>query len=345
MASGDLLRKLFQSYKRRDDQAFAQIAKEIVAEERAKHHHLLADELAGILEGPVYHNGRRSPSAGSRQLEELPRDRERDTVLLEIRQPRRGLADIILNEENQREIDGILREYLRSDILRTHNLRPRSRLLFCGPPGCGKTLCAEVIATELQLPLLYTRFDSVISSYLGETSANLRKVFDYASRGSWVLFFDEFDAIGKSRDNEDEHGELKRVVNTFLQILDSFDSDTLVIAATNHEALLDVALWRRFDEILFFEPPTSDQVLPLLELKLGSIRHRDVDLSLFVPKLAGLTHADIERICIDAMKACLLSGERALSAQALNKAIQRHKRRLTIASTARGKSASADIGE
>jgi SpoVK/Ycf46/Vps4 family AAA+-type ATPase len=180
------------------------------------------------------------------------------------------------------------------------------------------------------LPLLYTHFDAVVSSYLGETASNIRKVFEYASRGSWVVFFDEFDAIGKSRDDPTEHGELKRVVNSFLQLLDGFHSESIVIAATNHEALLDSALWRRFDEVIFFGPPSREQIEPLLELKLRPLRHSNVKLSRFVPKLAGLTHADVERICRDAMKTCLMDGEANLSSEALSGAIERQRRRLAI---------------
>lgn len=206
MASGDLLRKLFQSHQRRDEEAFAHYARQIIAEERQKQHHLLADDLERLFEGSENRNGRRVPAVAPRRLHELPRDRERDSVLLEERTPTCGLSDIILSSENRCSIEEILREHRRSDVLRTHRLQPRQRLLFCGPPGCGKSLCAEVIAREVDLPLLVVRFDAVISSFLGETAANLRKVFDFAARGAWVLLFDDFDAIGKLRDDPTNMG-------------------------------------------------------------------------------------------------------------------------------------------
>src|SRR5262249_4991728 len=134
----------------------------------------------------------------------------------------------------------------------------------CGPPGCGKSVVAEGLAHDLYLPLATVRFDAVVSSYLGETGANLRKVFDFARGRPVVLLFDEFDAIGKHRTALDEHGELKRVVTSFLQLLDSFHAETLTIAATNHQGLLDPALWRRFDEILYFPPPNSEETESLL---------------------------------------------------------------------------------
>src|SRR5690606_1481885 len=184
--------------KQRDDEAFRITAMQIIAEEQQKNHHVLARDLQRILENG---SARTLNSAGLREFGSLPRDRERGTLLLEIRSPDRYMTDIVLSDDLKNQIDIILDEYRARDILRTYGLQPRSKLLFCGPPGCGKTLCAEVLASELGLPLLYTRFDAVISSYLGETASNLRKVFDYASRGTWVVFFDEFDAIGKSRDN------------------------------------------------------------------------------------------------------------------------------------------------
>ncbi|HCF99377.1 MAG TPA: hypothetical protein DEV93_02400 [Chloroflexi bacterium] len=332
MTSGDLLRRLFQSYKRRDDQAFEQLANQIVEDERAKHHNLLADELEGILRGRPKRNGSVSPIASfvARSLEELPRDRERNAVLLEVQVPRRTFDDILLSEENTCTLREIVTQFRKRDVLKANGFQPPRRLLFCGPPGCGKTVTAEAVASELSLPLLYTRFDAVISSFLGETAANIRKVFDFASRDSWVLLFDEFDTIGKTRDDESEHGELKRVVNSFLQILDGFSGDSLIIAATNHEAILDPALWRRFDEIIFLGPPSHAQIVPLLELKLRSFRHGDMDLADIADRLVGLTQADIERVCLDAMKGCVLRGERQLTLAALDKSLLRHRRRLAI---------------
>ena len=135
---------------------------------------------------------------------------------------------------------------------------------FAVLPGCGRTVSAEAIAAELYLPLALVRFDAVVSSYLGETAANLRKVFDFARSRPMVVLFDEFDAIGKDRASLEEHGEIKRVVNSFLQILDGFRSDTVAIAATNHQGLLDPALWRRFDEIVFFDMPCAAAIEDLL---------------------------------------------------------------------------------
>lgn len=325
MASGELLKKLFKSYKQRDGEGFYAAAVQIIAEEQDKNHNLLARELKGILENGG--GGRPVNGTGLRSWENLPRDRERGSSLLEVRSPDRYLTDIILHKETEEQIQAVLTEYRAASLLATHGLRPRRKLLFCGPPGCGKTLCAEVIAGELALPLVYTRFDAVISSYLGETSANLRQVFEFSSRGNWIVFFDEFDAIGKSRDDSTEHGELKRVVNTFLQLLDSFESDSILIAATNHEGLLDNALWRRFDDIIFFDVPTGAQIPDLIHLKLRGFRHPALNAETWVQRLYGWSHADIERVCLESMKMALLSGHDIVDDNVFGQAIERQELR------------------
>lgn len=319
MASADLLKKIFKSYKQRDDNAFFAAALEIIAEEKRKNHNILARDLQRILE-----NGDIRPlhSTHIQDFQKLPRDREKETVLLEIRSHEQYLSDIILSEKLSNQVEKIIEEYRSSSLIKTYGLKPRLKLLFAGPPGCGKTLCAEILTGELGLPMLYTRFDAVISSYLGETAANLRKVFDYAERGRWVVFFDEFDAIGKSRNDFEEHGELKRVVNTFLQLLDNFQSESIFIAATNHEILLDKALWRRFDDILFFDIPNDEQICKLLKLKLKGFNHKSLNIEKFIGQMSGWSHADIERVCIEAIKLSILASEDEVKEDKFMQAIQ-----------------------
>ncbi|MHB1956694.1 MAG: AAA family ATPase, partial [Sulfobacillus sp.] len=217
------------------------------------------------------------------------------------------------------------------DVLSSYGLRPLNRLLFCGPPGCGKTLTAEVIALELSLELVIVRFDAVVSSFLGETAANLRKVFDFLSEGHFVALFDEFDAIGKERDDAAEHGELKRVVNSVLQMMDSYRGNSLFIAATNHERMLDRAVWRRFDEVLMFEKPTFEQIRALFLIKLRGVRH-DLPLEdrVFVNEFTGFTHADIERIVIRSIKWMVLRGREFLTPDMVIDAKRREESRASF---------------
>jgi SpoVK/Ycf46/Vps4 family AAA+-type ATPase len=172
----------------------------------------------------------------------------------------------------------------------------------------------------------------VVSSYLGETAANLRKVFDFARSRPMVVLFDEFDAIGKDRASLEEHGEIKRVVNSFLQILDGFRSDTVAIAATNHQGLLDPALWRRFDEIVFFDMPGTAAIEDLLGRNLRQVSiHPAVDLRVLAESLVGLSHADVERIARDAVKDMLLSEPGPVTPAAIEGASHRQRRRTAVA--------------
>ena len=243
----------------------------------------------------------------------LPRDPDRDAALVDVRDSERQRAEIVLSEDLARKLDRAIAEYRNRDALARHGLNPRSRLIFVGPPGCGKTLAAQVLANELSLPLVYARFDGIVSSFLGETATNLRRVFTFAAKAPSLLFFDEFDTIAKRRDDAYEVGELKRVVGSFLQILDSYPRDRMVVAATNHEGLLDEALWRRFDDVLVFPRPTAAQLTEVVEMKLRGVRKTGLDPRKLAGEMQGFTFADAERVCIDATKAMILAGAKELS--------------------------------
>jgi SpoVK/Ycf46/Vps4 family AAA+-type ATPase len=270
------------------------------------------------------------PVTSLRDVNGLPRDREKQALLVEVEHPQATLDDIILRPQSRSVLDRIITEYRHYETLRTHGLAPKKKILFVGPPGCGKTLCAKIISNELRLPLLYTRFDAIVSSYLGETASNLRKVFDYTAAGRWLLLFDEFDAIGKRRDDENEHGELKRVVNSFLQLLDGFDSPSLVVAATNHEEMLDPALWRRFDEIVSFPRPSVSEIEQLVFMKLRNFPLTEIDIKKFARSLRGMSHSDIERVCLDAIKSCIIENRPKLDRHAFESAMRQQRERLNI---------------
>jgi len=330
MARGELLRKLILSQRRGNDEEFRAAALEVIAEEERKSNHRLAKDLMRILE-----NG----GTATRPVENMnsvspPKDRERQTNLVDVRQPDRHMQDILLTKDSSTAVERVLQEYRKVELLRVHGLQPATKLLLCGPPGCGKTLCAEIIAAELGLPLLYTRFDAIVSSYLGETAANLRKVFEYASSGRWIVLFDEFDAIGKARDDATEHGELKRVINSFLQLLDGFTAPSILIAATNHEQLLDPALWRRFDEILMFRRPSVHEIRLLLGMKLKNFPRSGLDLKIMATRLKGMSHADVERVCFDAIKATILQDKDCIDQVTFDQSIEQQRARLAITESA-----------
>jgi SpoVK/Ycf46/Vps4 family AAA+-type ATPase len=325
MARSDLLKRLFLGFARGDRAAFTAAAREVIQDEQKKHHVTLARELTEILENGSGMNGH-----APLQFEPLPKDKDRGTDLVEIIRPQRYLEDLILDPMQREAIARTCEEFRYWEVLEANGLRPATRLLFCGPPGCGKTVTAEAMANALGLPLLYTRFDSIISSLLGETASNLRKVFDYAARGTWVVLFDEFDAIGRARDDATEHGELKRVVNAFLQMLDHFKGRSLVIAATNFEQSLDPALWRRFDEVLRFARPDPQQVEQLLRKRCGSRLVQNLDVAPVVRSLGGSSHADVERLALDALKRMALAGRRKLDPPDFEESLRRFRQRQQV---------------
>jgi SpoVK/Ycf46/Vps4 family AAA+-type ATPase len=328
MTAANALRKLVMAHSVGDARQFKATLGEYIAEERRKRHHQLADDLERI-----YSNGIAGPRAETLTLlrpsgVDLPRDKEKGTLLLELFEPTVSLSEMIVNDPVRGSLERVITEQRKRDLLMSYGLSPLRKVLFCGPPGCGKTMAAEVLAKELYLPLVLVRFDSVISSYLGETAANLRRVFDFATSRPMVLLFDEFDAIGKRRDDAEEHGELKRVVNAFLQMLDSLRGDALTIAATNHEEMLDSALWRRFDDVIFFEPPSAFQIEELLKRHLRQIGTTEIDWKSCAEVLQGSSHADVKRVAQDAAKNCLLNGARYVNANFLDQAIALQEKRL-----------------
>lgn len=323
MASGKLLRLLVQSGASGDPTAFRSATEQLIKEERQKQHNLLANDLERILYGD-----RSTPSSTAHNiLPEAPFDKESGVALIDIKQANRSIDELVLTQSTLEVIENVLEEYRREDILRSYGMLPAEKVLFFGPPGCGKTLSAEAIAYELNRPLAIVRLDSLVSSFLGETAANLRKIFDFIAKHRLVVLFDEFDALGKERDDGSEHGELRRVVNAVLQMMDSYDGKSIIIAATNHEQILDSAIWRRFDELVEFPVLNKDQLQNLLQLKLRGVR-REFDLD--SPELHSIfddkSPAIIERIIRRAVKRMILKQKEFLTVKMLSHANQLESR-------------------
>lgn len=215
-----------------------------------------------------------------------PRDKDSMLELYEIIRPEISLNDVVLPEKQKEVLLQIIQEQGGAEDLMKHNIMPANRLLLCGPPGCGKTITAQAIAYELKLPMAYVRLDGLVSSYLGQTSTNLRKVFDAVKNQRIVLFLDEFDAIAKKRDDSNELGELKRVVTTLLQNFDNMPANVFLIAATNHQHLLDPAIWRRFNLAIILELPNEEQRDKLIIKWLNEMK---VDAKLDVKQISKLT--------------------------------------------------------
>lgn len=325
MARSDLMKRLLRSYSAGDDGAFRSTAEAIIEDERRKRHDLLADELEAILDQPG--PGRRPLQISA--LRPLPKGRD-DLDLIDIRQSRVSLANVVLDGGTAKAIEGLLDEFRQRSALRAHGVEPRATVLFVGPPGCGKSLTAEALAGELGLGLARVRLSAVVSSFLGETAKNLEQIFAFVRSGSWVLLFDEFDMLARERGDRNDHGEVRRIVTALLQIVEETRTDSLVIATTNHPQLLDTALWRRFDEIVAFGLPEAVDRMALLTAKLASVRH-EADLAPIAERLAGYTHAEVERVCEDAIRLMVRQLDRSVAAQHLGYAIDlQEARRRTI---------------
>jgi SpoVK/Ycf46/Vps4 family AAA+-type ATPase len=321
--AGRELKQLFSAFGNGDELSFRRAAQAIIEEEEAKQHHALARDLRTLLAV----GAEDSASSGTVLLPELPHDRDNDWPLASVRHPSRYLTDLVLAEPLRENLESIAAESQHSQVLANHGVPERRKLLFWGPPGCGKSTGAEGLAAELGIPLVTVRLDSVISSYLGETASNLRKLMDYAAKGRWLMLFDEFDAIGRLRDDPSEHGEIKRVVNAFLQMLDEYRGPSLLVAATNHEGLLDSALWRRFDDVLEFKRPTVHQIRLLLRKRLTNLPASRPNIDKAASALKGMPHAAVEYAVWDAYRSILLAGEHTITASVLNSAIARTKQR------------------
>jgi AAA+ superfamily predicted ATPase len=329
MARADLLKKLFSSFKQDDKENFYKFANEIIEDERKKNHGILADDLKMILSN----NNVQTKRPMSSFISNTPKDADKDAPLVEVIYPEKYFSDLITTEEKITQLEQIIKEFNNWDVLSSNGVFPTRRVLFYGPPGCGKTLCAQAIASEIGIPMLYVRFDALISSYLGETASNIRKVFDYAKNDSWVIFFDEFDAIGRSRNDSTEHGEIKRVVNAFLQQIDNYKGRSLIIAATNFEKSLDYAIWRRFDETLLFDMPTNKERMELFSLRMRNFKGPDHVFEQYMDHINLFSHSDVEKVCQIIMKQCILDGRKMYTKNDIDFAVKKQEHIVSLRRT------------
>lgn len=320
MTRADLLKKLFSSFKHNDRELFYKIANEIIEDERKKNHGILADDLKLILNGSF-----QAPRNISSFTTTKPKDSDKDAPLVEVIYPEKYFSDLITTKEKLEQLEQVVKEFNNWDVLASNGVFPTRRVLFYGPPGCGKTLAAQTLASEIGIPMLYVRFDALISSYLGETASNIRKVFDYAKNDECVIFFDEFDAIGRSRNDASEHGEIKRVVNAFLQQLDNYKGRSLVIAATNFEQSLDYAIWRRFDETIRFDMPTNEEKIALFILKMKRFKGPDHVFEQYMERMHAFSHADVEKVCQIIIKQCILEGRKIYTKKDVEFAVKKQE--------------------
>lgn len=296
MARSDLLISLVRAGKLSPDPRFRSTVEAIIAEERAKQHTSLADQLATALRNGV------TPS-----VPQLPSTSPVVGDLLYEISPERSIDDLILPCLVRDECLLLLEEHQRGELLRSYGLAPRHRILLVGPPGNGKTSLAHALAHDLMVPLLVVRYEGLIGSYLGETASRLRKVFDFARQRACVLFLDEFDTVGKERGDIHETGEIKRVVSTLLLQMDQLPSHVVIVTATNHAELLDRAVWRRFEVRFDLPPPNANEAGRFLQrLFEGSQLTAGFDARFLGRQLKGVTFSEIEDFFRDISRRAVL---------------------------------------
>lgn len=320
MARSDLVRRLLASWASRDDSAFLAAAHEVVEDERKKGHRLLAAQLEDVLSDP-----RRPGAREALALHPVPKGRD-ERPLLALSKPNWELADLVLPEAVAQCLLELVDEHQRRSLLRTHSLRPRQRVLLVGPSGSGKSATAHALASALSLPVAAANLAGLVSSFLGETSRNVEAVVRFAERTPCVLLFDEFDAVSGDRSANGDHGEIRRVVATVLQALERPVGESLIVATSNHPALLDDAVWRRFDEVVAYDRPDQRLVALLLDLRIGALRG-SVEVDRWADRLSGSSAADVEAIALDAMRLCLLDGTGLVHDRHIAWAVHRLERR------------------
>ena len=288
MARSDLLLNLVEAERSGDRQRFLVVVESVIAEERKKQHHLVADRLEELISTVGTSATARYQSPPVTQ----------DGLLLEV-VPRRRLADLALSPETATSVSEIVEEQRRRDVLRTHGLEPRHRLMLVGPPGNGKTSLAEAIAAELMVPMLVASYEALISSYLGETASRLAALFEYVRSRECVLFFDEFDTIAKERADDHDTGELKRVVSSLLLGVDRLPSHVILVTASNHPEVLDRAAGRRFQVHVTLPTPTQAQIGRFVERQAARGHGFGIAPETIAKTMAGASYSEVEDVLLD----------------------------------------------
>lgn len=296
MANSDQILGLIKSHLEGDDERFRSLALQVSASEAKAGHTVLAKAIKDLLKSNKVHILKPQLRMLNSDVSEL---------LIEEDQPFR-ISDLVTNDPLKEKINRIIKEYIQRDKLKEYNLANRRKILMAGPSGTGKTMTASVIANELQLPLFVVRLEKVVTKFMGETSLKLSKVFDWIGQMQGVYLFDEFDAIGQRRGLDNEVGEMRRVLNSFLQMMERDNSDSLILAATNDILALDKALFRRFDDVLEYSLPSNEEKIEIIKRKLADFV-LEGDVSLLLPDMNDLSHAEICMICTDAIKESLLN--------------------------------------
>lgn len=303
MATADQIKSLVKAYVDKNDDKFKTVVLQIAAHEAKIGHDNLARELKKQMD--------KIETKKSSVVQITPTN-----PMLNMSFPGNDISELIVSDEINEKIHRILNEYRNRNKLYSYGLVNRRKILIEGNPGTGKTLTASVIASDLSMPLYTVQLDKIMTKFMGETSVKLRQLFDSIETNVGVYLFDEFDAIGADRSFDNEVGEMRRILNSFLQFIEQDSSESIIIAATNNQKLLDQALFRRFDDVLHYSLPTESEIKRLFEYKLISYDKKFRINQKLINAANGLCHAEIARVCDDAIKKSILEDE-VLSQQGL----------------------------
>jgi len=320
MATADQIKSLIRAHSDQDNERFKTTALQISAYEARLGHVQLARDIKAILEKPV------------RSKQQLIQFNNQNQALL-MSMPDTRLSDLVVSDETLKRIERILNEYMNRKKLHSFGMANRRKILIEGAPGTGKTMTASIIASELHLPLYTVQMDKLVTKFMGETSVKLRQIFDAIENIIGIYLFDEFDAIGADRGIDNEVGEMRRILNSFLQFLEQDNSESIIIAATNNQRILDKALFRRFDDVLHYSMPSSDDVRRLLHVKFETFYPDFLPSESLVEKAGSLSHAEISRICDDSIKNAILEDTNQINE---NDLIRLVKERLAVYNEATG---------
>lgn len=317
MATAEQIKSLIRSYGKEDKERFFAVALQVAAHEARQGHTNLALEIRQLVE--------KERRLGKKHLKVIPFPRDLKGLILSS-QPSTPRSSLVIDQDGELHINKIIHEYRQRAKLKSHGLSHRRKILLVGPPGTGKTMTAKVLANELKLTLHTIQVDRLVTKFMGETSAKLRQIFDMISEEHGVYLFDEFDAIGGERARENDVGEMRRVLNSFLQFIEQDESDSLVIAATNHPNLLDRALFRRFDDVIHYHTPSEDERKSLISNILASFKGKRLSWDKILKQSEGLSHADLDTACRDAIKESILKDDKKISTTQLLSALNRRQK-------------------
>lgn len=323
MATNDQLKALVKSHADGDDPQFYAVAMQVAAKAARTGQSKFAQELRDLVD-----ELRKRDTAPSRVASIVPVTQPRGELgsLLSVTYPSARVGDLVLSDELAARLQHVLLEQRQRDTLARHGLRPARRLLLIGPPGTGKTSTARVIAGELGLPLFAIRLDTIITKFMGETAAKLRLIFDALVETRGVYLFDEVDALAGDRAAANDVGEIRRVLNSFLQFLEEDASESVIIAATNHPQLLDNALFRRFDTVMDFELPDDESLRLVIKNRLASFQIGNLSWPRVVAAARGLSHAEVATAAENAAKRTVLTGRTRILSDDLVTALKERPR-------------------